>query len=112
LPYPLLCDPKATLIGAIGFKKADKTQRGVFVVDKAGKVLAVTPGGPAATVDVVKGLVESMKNGAGPAAAEKDTKADEPNAEEPAADEEAKKEDAPNGAVKEDEKVDGEKKDE
>ena len=58
LPYPLLCDPAATLIGAIGFKKAPKgTTRGVFVVDKHGKVLAAEPGGPAATVDVVRGLV-------------------------------------------------------
>jgi peroxiredoxin Q/BCP len=57
----LLCDPRATLIQAIGFKKAPKgTQRGVFVVDKEGKVLAVEAGGPAATVEVVKKLVESM----------------------------------------------------
>lgn len=61
LPYSLLCDPGATLIKAIGFKKAPKgTQRGVFVVDKEGKVLAVEAGGPAATVEVVKGLVENM----------------------------------------------------
>ena len=32
----------------------------MFVVDKEGKVLAVEAGGPAATVEVVKGLVESM----------------------------------------------------
>jgi len=31
----------------------------VFVVDKEGKVLAVEAGGPAATVEVVKKLVES-----------------------------------------------------
>lgn len=60
LPYTLLCDPQATLIGAIGFKKSPKgTQRGVFVVDKDGKVLAVQPGGPAATVDVVRGLLST-----------------------------------------------------
>ncbi|KAM0715649.1 hypothetical protein Q7P37_009147 [Cladosporium fusiforme] len=58
LPYPLLCDPSASLIKAIGFKKVPKgTQRGVFVVDKEGKVLAVEAGGPAATVEVVKGIV-------------------------------------------------------
>lgn len=58
LPYPLLCDPSASLIQAIGFKKVPKgTQRGVFVVDKEGKVLAVEAGGPAATVEVVKGIV-------------------------------------------------------
>lgn len=61
LPYPLLCDPGANLIKAIGFKKAPKgTQRGVFVVDKEGKVLAVEAGGPAATVEVVKKLVDGM----------------------------------------------------
>ena len=61
LPYPLLCDPGANLIKAIGFKKAPKgTQRGVFVVDKEGKVLAVEAGGPAATVEVVKKLVDIM----------------------------------------------------
>jgi peroxiredoxin Q/BCP len=49
------------LIKAIGFKKAPKgTQRGVFVVDKEGKVLAVEAGGPAATVEVVKSIVESV----------------------------------------------------
>jgi len=32
----------------------------VFVVDKEGKVLAVEAGGPAATVEVVKKLVDSM----------------------------------------------------
>jgi peroxiredoxin Q/BCP len=62
LPYPLLCDPAATLIAAIGLKKTPKgTQRGVFVVDKAGKVLLSMPGGPAATVDAVKKLVEESK---------------------------------------------------
>lgn len=60
LPYTLLCDPSASLISAIGMKKLQKnTTRGVFVVDKAGKVLAAEPGGPAATVEVVKKLVGS-----------------------------------------------------
>ncbi|KAI8950008.1 thioredoxin-like protein [Xylaria longipes] len=58
LPYPLLCDPSATLIGAIGLKKTPKgTTRGVFVVDKTGKVLLAEPGSPAGTVDAVKKLV-------------------------------------------------------
>jgi peroxiredoxin Q/BCP len=58
LQYPLLCDPSATLIGAIGLKKTPKgTTRGVFAVDKTGKVLVAEPGGPAATVDAVKKLV-------------------------------------------------------
>jgi len=60
LPYPLLCDKEATLISAIGLKNGDKTQRGVFVVTKEGKVLAAEPGGPAATVEVVKGVVEKL----------------------------------------------------
>ncbi|POS84444.1 hypothetical protein EPUL_004560 [Erysiphe pulchra] len=60
LPYPLLCDPSSSLIKAIGLSKAPSgITRGVFVVDKHGKVLAYQAGGPAATVDVVKSLVES-----------------------------------------------------
>ncbi|TWU72470.1 hypothetical protein ED733_004296 [Metarhizium rileyi] len=62
LPYPLLCDPQATLIAAIGLKKQPKgTQRGVFVVDKKGKVLVAQPGSPAGTVDKVKTLVQGLK---------------------------------------------------
>ncbi|MCJ1290560.1 hypothetical protein MMC34_002099 [Xylographa carneopallida] len=58
LPYTLLCDPSASLIGAIGLKKAPSgTTRGVFVIDKEGKVLAAEPGGPAATVEVVSKLI-------------------------------------------------------
>ncbi|OXV07102.1 hypothetical protein Egran_05133 [Elaphomyces granulatus] len=58
LPYPLLCDPNATLITALGFKKAPKgTIRGVCVVDKTGKIQLLEPGGPAATVDAVQKLV-------------------------------------------------------
>lgn len=54
----MLCDPSATLIEAIGLKKTPKgTTRGVFVVDKDGKVLIAEPGGPTATVDAVKKLV-------------------------------------------------------
>lgn len=66
LPYPLICDPKAGLISAIGLSKAPaSTQRGVFVVDKAGKVLVAEPGGPAATLAAVKKLIESQgSNGA------------------------------------------------
>lgn len=58
LPYPLLCDQSGTLINAIGMKKAPSgTARGVFVIDKSGKVLAAEPGGPKATVEVVNKLV-------------------------------------------------------
>lgn len=64
LPYTLLCDPAQTLISAIGLKKAPKgTTRGVFVVDKSGKVLAAEPGGPDATVDVVRKLVGGNAGG-------------------------------------------------
>ncbi|KAF2872528.1 thioredoxin-like protein [Massariosphaeria phaeospora] len=69
LPYMLLCDPSRSLISAIGFEKAaKKTTRGVFVVDKAGKVLAAEPGGPAATLEVVKKLVGEDKSGDVPSA--------------------------------------------
>ena len=45
LPYTLLCDPAANLISAIGMKKAPSgTIRGVFVVNKDGKVEAISPG--------------------------------------------------------------------
>lgn len=64
LPYPLLCDPAASLIAAIGLKKEPKgTQRGVFVVDKAGKVLAAQAGSPDGTVGVVRRLVEEGADG-------------------------------------------------
>jgi peroxiredoxin Q/BCP len=64
LPYTLLCDPAQTLISAIGFKKQPKgTTRGVFVVDKSGKILAAEPGGPAATVEVVRKLLGGNPEG-------------------------------------------------
>ena len=65
LPYTLLCDPAQTLISSIGFKKQPKgTIRGVFVVDKEGKVLASESGGPAKTLEVVRKLVNETENGA------------------------------------------------
>ncbi|CAJ2502864.1 Uu.00g102580.m01.CDS01 [Anthostomella pinea] len=76
LPYPLLCDPGATLIDAIGLKKSPKgTTRGVFAVDKAGKVLVAEPGGPAATLQATKKLVAA---GDGSAAKEEPLVAAEP----------------------------------
>ena len=70
LQYPLLCDPEFTLIGAIGLKKAPKgTTRGVFVVDKAGKVLAIGPGSPSGTLEVVKKLLDGLAPKAEPPAA-------------------------------------------
>ncbi|KZM25233.1 Thioredoxin-dependent peroxiredoxin [Ascochyta rabiei] len=63
LPYNLLCDPGQTLISAIGLKKAPKgTTRGVFVVNKDGKVLASEPGSPAGTHKVVQDLVAGSGN--------------------------------------------------
>ena len=57
----MLCDPRATLIEAIGLKKAPKgTQRGVFVIDKEGKVLVAEAGTPQGTVDRVRTLVEEL----------------------------------------------------
>ncbi|CAI7626464.1 unnamed protein product [Penicillium manginii] len=58
LPYELLCNPSYGLIGAIGLKKAPKgTIRGVFAIDKSGKVLIREQGGPDATVDAVQKIV-------------------------------------------------------
>ncbi|KAM3072303.1 thioredoxin peroxidase dot5 [Clarireedia jacksonii] len=60
LPYPLLCDTSSTLISAIGLKKApSSTIRGVFVIDKSGKILAAEPGSPAGTLQVVEKLIGS-----------------------------------------------------
>lgn len=59
LPYSLLCDIDATLIAAIGLSKTPKgTVRGVFAVDKKGRVLARQAGGPDATVKVVQEVVK------------------------------------------------------
>ncbi|KAK3108007.1 thioredoxin peroxidase dot5 [Teratosphaeriaceae sp. CCFEE 6253] len=60
LPYLLLCDPGSSLISAIGFAKSNSATRGVFIIEKAGKVLAVDTGGPQATVDIVTELVAKM----------------------------------------------------
>ncbi|KAK4032475.1 AhpC-TSA-domain-containing protein [Parachaetomium inaequale] len=92
LPYPLLCDPDATLIGAIGLKKAPKgTTRGVFVVDKTGKVLASQAGGPEATVGVVREVVEGLVGGS----EEVKGAVEEAEKEEGGKDEEGKGEDVP-----------------
>ena len=48
LPYTLLCDPKASLIKAIGMHKGGSgsgTSRGVVVVDKGGNVKVWFQGG-------------------------------------------------------------------
>lgn len=62
LPYSLICDKEGTLITAIGLKKAPSgTTRGVFVVDRTGKVLAARAASPKDSVDVVKELVGGSK---------------------------------------------------
>ena len=68
------------------------TIRGVFVVDKSGKVVAAEPGGPAPTVEVVKKLVEGSGisapvagEGVRAAEAEGPKVTDEPKVEAPAA---------------------------
>jgi peroxiredoxin Q/BCP len=67
LPYDLLCNPSYSLIGAIGMqdKPAKKTKRGVFAVDKSGKVVVAQRGGPQATVDAVKAMVDRAVTGDG-----------------------------------------------
>ncbi|KAG4029531.1 hypothetical protein MFRU_015g00720 [Monilinia fructicola] len=57
LQYTLLCDPSLSLIGAIGLKKGTSTNRGVFIIDKAGKVLAAQAGSPKGTLEVVEKLI-------------------------------------------------------
>jgi len=67
LPYPLICDQSATLIAAIGLKKSPSgTTRGVFVVDKSGKILVAEPGSPAGTVEAIKKLIGSSATAAAP----------------------------------------------
>jgi peroxiredoxin Q/BCP len=78
LPYTLLCDPSSSLISAIGLKKAPaKTTRGVFVVDKSGKVLAAEAGSPGGTLETAKKVTE----GDGPVPAAPVAAAQEPIAE-------------------------------
>ncbi|KAI1808128.1 AhpC-TSA-domain-containing protein [Daldinia bambusicola] len=99
LPYPLLCDTSFTLIGPLGFKKAPKgVTRGVFAVDKNGKVLIAEPGGPAATVEAVKKLVAESEKTDADAKESVDEKAKEKPAEE------AK---SPNGETAKEKEVDG-----
>ncbi|KIX04943.1 uncharacterized protein Z518_05814 [Rhinocladiella mackenziei CBS 650.93] len=62
LPYPLLCDPNATLTSAIGMKKpgaGKSTTRGVVIIDKQGVVRLWDQAGPAKTLEAV---LEYIKN--------------------------------------------------
>lgn len=94
LPYPLLCDPQATLIGSLGLKKSPKgTVRAVCAIDKSGKVLILEPGSPSGTVEAIEKLVREnpVKEDA-----KEDTKEDneeEKENEKVEGDEEAKEED-------------------
>ena len=63
LPYPLLCDPSATLISAIGMKKGPKgTSRGVVIIDKQGSIKVWEQAGPQRTVDAVMAYVQGAGN--------------------------------------------------
>ncbi|KAH8821127.1 thioredoxin-like protein [Xylogone sp. PMI_703] len=78
LQYPLLCDTAGTLISAIGLKKAPNgITRGVFIIDKSGKVLAAQGGSPAGTVDVAKKIVEGLNSTEAPAVVETESKPEE-----------------------------------
>ncbi|ESZ97410.1 merozoite capping protein-1 [Sclerotinia borealis F-4128] len=102
LPYTLLCDTKASLISAIGLKKGNSTTRGVFIIDKSGKVLAAQPGSPKGTLEVVEQLI-------GPAEEESEVEATpepiEPETEIVTEGAEAKAEAAPEEEEKEEEKT-------
>jgi len=77
LPYDLLCNPSYSLIGAIGLQKkpAKSTTRGVFIIDKSGKVLAAEAGGPEPTKKVAARIVGEMDTSAGAEPGEKDKEA-------------------------------------
>jgi thioredoxin-dependent peroxiredoxin len=58
LPYPLLCDPSAKMISAIGMKKAPKsTARGVVAIGKDGKVTVWEQAGPQRTLDAAMAVL-------------------------------------------------------
>ncbi len=62
LPFTLICDKDASLLGPLGFEKAPRSAyRGVIVINKEGKVLASARGGPSATVDAVFPVVQTAE---------------------------------------------------
>ena len=62
LPYPLICDTQGQLIQTLGFAKAqNKTQRGVIVIQKDGKILEKFDGGPAATLEAIWPVIKSAE---------------------------------------------------
>ncbi|KAM0178830.1 hypothetical protein ACHAPC_008298 [Botrytis cinerea] len=101
LPYTLLCDTKSTLISAIGLKNAKGTTRGVFVIDKSGKVLAAQAGSPKGTLEVVEGLIGAKKGEVEKeeAVTEEDKEAEKENEKETTA-EETKEEASPTSEEK------------
>lgn len=108
----MLCDPAATLLAAINLKKGPgKAARGVFVVDKTGKVLAAQLGSPDGTVAVVKKIVDSM----GASVEEVPVESEEPakrSEEKEDKKEEVKESEAVDEKVAEEEEANGEKVDE
>jgi len=63
LPYPLLCDPNATLTTAIGMKKpgpGKSTARGVVIIDKQGVIRVCEQAGPAKTLDTVLEYIKTQ----------------------------------------------------
>ncbi len=62
LPFTLICDKDANLLGPLGFEKAPRSAyRGVVVINKEGKILASARGGPSATVDAVFPVVQTAE---------------------------------------------------
>jgi len=87
LQYPLLCDTSRSLITAIGLKSAKgTTARGVFIVDKSGKVLAAEEGGPQATVDVAQKILSKDNSAPAHVQAGADDSADAKKAADTASD--------------------------
>ncbi|KAH0843045.1 hypothetical protein AYO21_12074 [Fonsecaea monophora] len=90
LPYPLLCDPNATLTSAIGMKKpgpGKSTTRGVVVIDKQGTLRLWEQAGPAKTLEVVLEYIKSR----GTTETDAPAAVAAPPADEPVASEEAAK---------------------
>ncbi|ETI21837.1 hypothetical protein G647_05906 [Cladophialophora carrionii CBS 160.54] len=90
LPYPLLCDPNATLTSAIGMKKpgpGKSTARGVVIIDRQGVLRLWEQAGPEKTVKAVLEYIKTqgMTETGAPAAVAA------PPADNPVASEEAAK---------------------
>ncbi|KAJ5907972.1 Alkyl hydroperoxide reductase subunit C/ Thiol specific antioxidant [Penicillium taxi] len=67
LPFDLLCDKEANLIRAMGFKRPwgpMTIRRGLFVLDKRGKVLLQKPGGPDLTLEFAQRMITEITTAA------------------------------------------------